>query len=195
MKHARPSSFTKSVLAALLVAAPICSVSAAEELAAGLIGEYFKFENEVSDFPKLDGQKPHLARVDKQINVENTDGEFNETDLKDRLVVRWSGLLRVAKDCRIRFYTESDDGSRLFVDGKRVVDNGGLHGMEEREGELDLKAGDHEFVVEYFENGLGAGCKVSWEIQGLPREIIPGTAFFHPKSKSPPPPPKKEEPK
>ncbi len=177
---------------AALLAAPAFSF-AAEELTPGLIGEYFKFDGEVSDFPKLDGVKPHLARVDKQINVENTDAEFNETDLKDRLAVRWSGFVRVAKDCRVRFYTESDDGSRLFIDGKRVVDNGGLHGMEEREGELDLKAGDHEFVVEYFENGLGAGCKVAWEIQGLPREIIPADVFFHPKSKSPPPLPKKEE--
>lgn len=191
MNHAR-RTFAAALLAVLGTAVPC---GAADEMMAGLVGEYFKFDGEVSDFPDLKERKPHLVRVDKNINVENTDTEFNETDLKDRFVARWSGLLRVEKDCRIRFYTESDDGSRLFVDGKLVVDNGGLHGMEEREGELDLKAGDHDFVVEYFENGLGAGCKVSWEIQGLPREIIPGKAFFHPKSKSPPPPPKKDEPK
>lgn len=167
----------------------------AEELAPGLIGEYFKMDGEVSDFPDLKNKKPHVVKVDKQINVESTDIEFNETDLRDRFAVRWSGFVRVAKDCRIRFYTESDDGSRLFIGGKQIVDNAGLHGMEEREGEIDLKTGDHEIVVEFFDNSQGAGCKVAWEIQGSPREIIPGNVLFHPKSKTPPAPPKKDEPK
>jgi PA14 domain len=167
----------------------------AEELSPGLIGEYFKMDGEVSDFPDLKNKKPHLVKVDKQINFESTDIEFNETDLRDRFVVRWSGFVKVAKDCRIRFYTESDDGSRLFIAGKQIVDNAGLHGMEEREGEVDLKAGDHEIVVEFFDNSQGAGCKVAWEIQGSPREIIPAGALFHPKSKTPPEPPKKDEPK
>lgn len=186
-------NYALRIAAVALCAAPLWNAAAAEELAPGLIGEYYKMDGEVSDFQDMKGKKPHLVKLDKNINIESTDNEFNETDLKDRITVRWSGFIRIKNDCRIRFYTESDDGSRLFVGGKQVVDNGGLHGMEEREGEVDLKAGDHEFVVEYFENGQGAGCKVAWEIQGSPREIIPGSVFFHPKSKTPPPLPKKEE--
>jgi hypothetical protein len=173
--------------AAMLLALPLFSAVSSEELLPGLVGEYFQLSGEVSDFPNLNDKKPRVVKVDKQVNFESTDNEFAGTDLKDRFAVRWSGLLRVAEDCRIRFYTESDDGSRLSVDGAMVVENGGLHGMEEREGELDLKAGDHPIAIEFFDNAMGAGCKVSWEIRGKPREILPASALFHPKSKTPPP--------
>lgn len=80
------------------------------------------------------------------------------------------------------FYTESDDGSRLYIDGSLVVDNGGLHGMEERSGAVQLRAGEHEIKIDFFENGGGAGCKASWEGPGTGKQIIPAGALFHRKS-------------
>lgn len=54
------------------------------------------------------------------------------------------------------FYTNSDDGSLLFVGGQLVVDNDGLHRAEEIQGSISLSEGEHEIVVEYF-NRTGGG--------------------------------------
>jgi len=63
------------------------------------------------------------------------------------------------------------------MDGKQVVDNGGLHPMEEKSGEMELKAGEHELKVEFFENEVDAGCKFSWQPPGKEKEIVPATAL------------------
>jgi hypothetical protein len=65
------------------------------------------------------------------------------------------------------------------VDGKKVVENGGLHGMEEKNGTIELKAGDHDLKVELFENEGEVGLKVSWRAEGLDKQIIPASALFH----------------
>jgi alpha-L-fucosidase len=45
---------------------------------------------------------------------------------------------------------KSDDGSSLFIDGKKVVDNDGLHGSTDRTGSAALGKGYHRIRVEYF---------------------------------------------
>jgi len=92
-------------------------------------------------------------------------------------------MLRVPKDGKYKFTLESDDGSRLFIDNKQIVDNGGLHAMEEKDGEAELKAGDHPIKVELFEDEGEVGMKLSWEGAGLTKEIIPTAALWHEKDK------------
>src|SRR6185503_6145871 len=52
-------------------------------------------------------------------------------------------FVRVDKAGKTTFWTQSDDGSRLVLDGKVVVDNGGDHPMTEKSGSAELTAGDH----------------------------------------------------
>jgi len=155
-----------------------------DELKPGLIGEYFSFSQAIEEFPTVAVEKtPHLRRIDKEIAFESTEAKFAGTDFEDQFFVRWTGVIRIPADGKYTFYAESDDGSRVFIESKLVVDNGGLHGMEEKSGEIDLKAGDHEIRVEFFENSGGAGCKLSWEAKGIEKKIMPATAFFHKKDK------------
>jgi hypothetical protein len=92
--------------------------------------------------------------------------------------IRWDGWLSVPADGRYRFRTISDDGSRIWIDGVLVVDNWGLHGMEEKEESLELERGEHSFLVEYEELGGGAGFEVTWvppwaeEPQELPLALL-----------------------
>jgi hypothetical protein len=155
-----------------------------EELRAGLLAEFFNIDAEIQDFPVIaSDRKPEIRRIDKQVNYESTEGKFADTDMTDCFYVRWMGFLRVPKDGTYVFYTESDDGSRLWIDGKQVVDNPGCHAMEEKSGEAVLKAGDHEIKIDLFENMGGVGIKVSWETEGMAKEIIPEKAFFHKRDK------------
>jgi hypothetical protein len=76
------------------------------------------------------------------------------------------------------FASESDDGSRVFIDGQLVVNNDGLHGMVDRAGQIALEWGFHRFRVEFFENFGGAGEIFRWEGPGTPRAVVPASALF-----------------
>lgn len=45
----------------------------------------------------------------------------------------------------------SDDGSRLFIDQQKIVENDSLHGLTEKEGKIWLSEGKHSIRIEYFE--------------------------------------------
>jgi len=72
----------------------------------------------------------------------------------------WTGYLAAPSGGRYTLATRSDDGSRLFVDGQLVVDNGGAHGPQTREARIVLTRGEHRVRLEFVE--LGAGYELAW---------------------------------
>jgi len=175
------SLFTITLLACFCLAPD----EAKKDLKPGLLAEYFDMGSDaVEDFPNIPAEKkPTLKLIDKTLNYDSTSEELGQSKLADHFFARWSGVLRVPKDGKYKFYLESDDGSRLFIDNKQVIDNNGLHAMEEKDGEAELKAGDHPIRIEMFENEGEVGIKFSWEGAGQAKEIVPGTALFHAKDK------------
>jgi hypothetical protein len=158
--------------------------SAPEERKPGLIAEFFNIGKPMEEFPTVAVErKPDLRRIDRQINFEQTSETFPGTQMSDHFYVRWTGKIKIPRDGKYTFFTESDDGSRLWIDGKVVVDNGGLHAMEEKSGEVELKTGEHDIKVELFENDGDVGCKLSWESQSTAKEILPEGALIHKKDK------------
>jgi len=69
---------------------------------------------------------------------------------------RYTGFVELPEDGIWRFALTSDDGSRLFIDDELVVDNDGLHGPEERQGDVALARGAHHLRVEWFNRTGGA---------------------------------------
>jgi hypothetical protein len=172
------------------ILALICTLSllslrpaiAAEPLEPGLSGEYFDLGTDLQGFPTIpDDKKPTIKRVDKNLNFKSTSMTFPDTKLQSHFAIRWTGKIRIPKDGKYTFFLESDDGSRLFIDGKQVVDNGGLHEMQVDSGSVQLTAGDHDLKVDYFENENdgGAGCIMSWKADGLAKEVVPEKVLFH----------------
>ena len=82
-------------------------------------------------------------------------------------------------DATYTFYTESDDGSQLLINGRRVVDNSGSHALRERSGTVQLRAGDHPLRLEFIQEEGESACRLSWSFEGREKEIIPATALFH----------------
>lgn len=164
----------------LLLAATLTTIAANAALQPGLLGRYHQMPGSLEDFPNLPaGQKPTLERNDKQINFVSTLEAFPGTKLMDNFYVNWTGVIRIPKDGEYTFHLESDDGSRLFIDGKSVVDHGGTHDLTEMSGHAKLKAGDHDLKVEFFDAEEDAGCILSWETTGKAREVVPASALFH----------------
>ncbi|AHM63615.1 PA14 domain-containing protein [Flammeovirgaceae bacterium 311] len=97
---------------------------------------------------------------------------------KDRYAYKFEGFIIIPETGSYTFYTESDDGSTLSINGSKIVDNDGLHASEEKSGQVSLTAGAHKIEVLYFERtGSGEMLKVSWEGPGLAKETIPASAL------------------
>jgi hypothetical protein len=77
------------------------------------------------------------------------------------------------------FYTNSDDGSALWIDGKKLVDNDGLHGSKEIESDIGLMKGYHEIRIDYFNKTGSDGLTVSLRSTTLTKQAIPGSILFH----------------
>src|SRR5579862_850210 len=153
-----------------------------KDLEPGLVAEYFLLSGAPNGFPTPPAtQKPTLVRIDKNVDYTEVSGDFYGARMIENFYARWTGILRVEKAGKTSLWTESDDGSRLIIDGKTVVDNGGVHPMTEKSGSADLSAGDHEVKIEFFQGGGGAGVVVSWQPPGGRRQSIPAKAFFHKK--------------
>lgn len=91
---------------------------------------------------------------------------------KDRFALRFTGTIHIPRSGRYTFSIASDDGSRIYVDDKLLVNNDGLHGMSEKSGAVELTAGQHSFVVTYFDNGGGDGLAVNWAGPGFKKRPI-----------------------
>ena len=94
-------------------------------------------------------KRPLVSRIDAKIDFPLVEKGFAGTRLSENFCTRWQGLIRCPRDATYTFYTDSDDGSELYIDGQRVVDNSGSHAMREHEGRVQLTAGDHELRVDF----------------------------------------------
>ncbi|MEN8123180.1 MAG: glycoside hydrolase family 2 TIM barrel-domain containing protein, partial [Bacteroidota bacterium] len=64
------------------------------------------------------------------------------------------------------FYIGSNDGSQLFVDNKKIIDNDKLHGYHVLSGKVNLDKGKHSIIVKYFQAAGGSDLKVLWQGSG-----------------------------
>ena len=93
----------------------------------------------------------------------------------------FSGYLSVPKDGIYTFFTESNDGSKLYISGKEIINNDGGHGVKEESGSIALRTGYYPLIVKYFQMGGGQELKVSWESAGFrKREITSEDVFYTP---------------
>jgi len=96
----------------------------------------------------------------------------------DDYVFQFSGYVQVDTGGTYTFYTTSDDGSQLFIDGALVVDNDGDHGAQTESGTITLTPGYHSIVVTYFQWLVGASLTVQWQGPGIGQELIPTDHLF-----------------
>jgi len=97
----------------------------------------------------------------------------------DFFALRIRGYLKVPRDGTYAFFLASDDGSRLSIDGRIVVDNDGLHGWyEQRAGHIALAAGLHRIEVGFFEATGNEGVALRWKGPGFELQDLPASVLF-----------------
>jgi hypothetical protein len=73
----------------------------------------------------------------------------------------------------VPFQLVSDDGSRLYIDGKLALDNWGKHTVEARGATIALAPGEHHLRVDYVEHTDEASVALLASLDGGPPAAIP----------------------
>lgn len=131
-----------------------------------------------SVLPDFSGLTPMSTGEMLQINLASTGGAFGTSGLSDDVGAVFTSMIDFPEAGVWTLYTESDDGSKLLVEGTLVVDNDGLHGMVEVGGTIEVtEPGPMAVRVEFFERGGGAGLIVRWEGPGVAKAVVPSSAW------------------
>lgn len=96
----------------------------------------------------------------------------------DNFGFRYTGYINITTAGNYTFYTNSDDGSKLYINNNLVVNNDGAHAAQERSGTVYLPVGKHAIKVDFFEAAGGEQCDVSYSGPGVSKMIIPGSVLF-----------------
>jgi beta-glucosidase len=122
----------------------------------GLRGEYF-------DNNTLTGA-PRLVRTDARVDFGWTLNSPGRGIPYDWYSVRWTGKLIVPASGARRIGVEGNDGYRLYVDGRIVIDNWVKQSYRARLASVAFAPGStHDIRLEYFESTGNARVKLVWD--------------------------------
>lgn len=97
----------------------------------------------------------------------------------DNFALQFSGYLYVPAAGVYGFSLSSDDGSRLLMGGRVMIDNDGLHANRTVTAYVGLQEGYHAIEVQYFERSGGEVLDLGYAGPGVAPQIIPPDAFWH----------------
>jgi glucose/arabinose dehydrogenase len=136
----------------------------------GLRGEYF----DNADFTNL-----RVVRVDPTVNYDWALGSPEPAIAPDSFSVRWSGQVQSLYNEEYTFFTTSDEGVRLTVNGVVLINQLVNQTPTELFGKLALEAGKkYDIVLEYFEDTAEAQAQLAWSSASQVKQVIPKSQLF-----------------
>lgn len=140
-----------------------------DECPSGVVGLYF---------PNLALEGPPMTRLDPTIDFYWPTGVADAQLATNRFSVRWATRIVPALADTYTFYAFTDDGVRLWVNRRLLIDHWDDQGPTERSGQLRLSAGtQYELVMEYFNNGGPGTALLRWSTATMPKQTIPMDRF------------------
>ena len=136
----------------------------------GLRYEYY--EETLTHLPRFERLHAVSEGIAREINL-------GVTKRDDNVALRFRGNISVSTEGEYTFAVVSDDGARLMIDDKPVLENDGIHAATEGKGRIVLTRGEHALTVVYF-NGTGErALNAYWEGPGFGRQEIPAAVLSH----------------
>lgn len=108
------------------------------------------------------------------------DFSIGDAAVTDHFAYDFRTLVNIPEKGVYRFYTFSDDGSVLYIDGKLVVNNDGGHSGRRAEGKIALEKGFHELHLLYFEDYMGQELEVGYSGRNILETTLPDDMLFIP---------------
>ncbi len=157
-------------------------------LPSGLTGQVYKLKPESKKLPNFKNLTPVATIYAYSLAItprDFTQGIPGVPDLLEWFAIDYTGKFYINDAGEYRFFLTSDDGSKLWIDDREVVDNNGLHAPETVEGKAKLSRGIHTIHVTYFQ---GPRYHVALTLDVLPpggekktfdlRDYKPPTEYF-----------------
>ncbi len=121
-------------------------------------GINFKYyEGNFQSVKDLEKQTAKEQGFMSEINISNAKSD-------DHFGYIFDAYIYVPKSGVYEFATRSDDGSVLYIDNKKVVDNDGSHAAIKAYGKIALEKGYHKFKLYYFEDYEGQHLSLEWKL-------------------------------
>jgi len=98
-------------------------------------------------------------------------------DRSEHISARWTGQLLVAEEGEYTFWSTADDGQRLYVDGKPLIDNWQMQPASTKSAEVRLSKGLHPFKVEWMQGSSGFKYELEWAGPGFERRPVSADDF------------------
>ena len=92
----------------------------------------------------------------------------------DNFQIRWSGRVVPRATEAVTFYTQTDDGVRLYINGALVIDRWMIQNTTEYSATVNLTAGvPVTITMEYFDGTGGATARLLWSSPSMCKQYIP----------------------
>ena len=116
---------------------------------------------------------PALARVDPAINFTWTGVSPGTGVNPTNFSVQWTGWVQARYTETYTFYTDTDDGARLYVNNTTLVDHFVTQSATEYSGTINLVAGQYyPIVMQYFQGTGTASATLSWSSASQTKQVI-----------------------
>lgn len=120
-----------------------------------------------------------LTRVDATVDFDWAYGSPAAGIEPETFSARWTGQVQAKSTGTWQFFTSTDDGVRLWVNGQLLIDRWQTQPATEYVGTISLVAGQrYALKLEYFENNGRAFAKLRWAGPGVAKEVIPTSHLF-----------------
>jgi hypothetical protein len=125
-----------------------------QETPRGLTGKVYFIGQETRSLPDFKLLKPVGTIYSEQLAVTPRRFDNGFPGISNRFewfAIDYQGQFFVGESASYAFRLNSDDGSRLIIDGDIVINNDGIHAPVTRDGSIYLEKGFHNIRVQYFQ--------------------------------------------
>ncbi|WP_421877480.1 family 16 glycoside hydrolase [Marinoscillum sp.] len=141
------------------------------EETSGLAAYLYLYSGDSPNFSVLQGEAPFKGAVIPQLHIRSNTA-FG--DQREDVAMIAKGSLIIPKTASYSFRIVSDDGSKVYINGEEIIDNGGPHGTRARDGEVYLKAGKHDLEIHYYNGAADGVISFQWFNKDLGNfEVVP----------------------
>ena len=92
---------------------------------------------------------------------------------------RWTGQVEAQFSGVYTFYTQSDDGARLWINGQQIINNWADRPPTESSGTIQLEAGQrYDIRMEFYEKNGSATARLLWSSASIPKSVVPSSRLY-----------------
>ena len=120
-----------------------------------------------------------VTRVDPTVDFDWGSGSPAPAIGANTFSARWTGQVEAQFSGVYTFYTQSDDGARLWINGQPIINNWSDRAPTESSGTIQLVAGQrYDIRMEFYEKNGTATARLLWSSASIPKSVVPSSRLY-----------------